>query len=187
MPLSYNRMKFLLECLADLDLQFKEAGGPGLFLFKGKPTTVFQSMRKRFGINKICYEQDCEPIWHKRDREVVSLCFELGIQAVEKVSHTLWDPMEIIKTNGGFAPLTYEMMLHTVEVVGLPLRPAADKVDFSGVRFGRISEDLAAGLGFIAGVSLSSKNGQKAVSTQILFRSQPQNISQFFNIKPKFS
>lgn len=157
MPVSFNRMRFLLESLADLDEQFKQHGGPGLFLFKGKPSEIFRSLKTQLGINKICYEQDCEPIWHKRDREVVTMCNELHIQTVEKVSHTLWDPMDIIKVNGGYAPLTYGMMLHTVDVVGLPLRPANDWVDFSGVRFGRIPENVSSDLNLITEVSLESQ------------------------------
>lgn len=152
MPVSYNRMKFLLECLNDLDEQFKQHGGPGLFIFRGKPAKILHNMKIKFGINKVCYEQDCEPIWHKRDLEIVSMCQKLNIQTVEKVSHTLWDPMDIIRVNGGFAPLTYEMMLHNIDVVGLPLRPANDDVDLSKIEFGRIPESLGVELGLIKGV-----------------------------------
>lgn len=157
MPVSFNRMRFLLESLADLDEQFKQHGGPGLFLFRGKPSQIFRSLKAQLGINKICFEQDCEPIWHKRDREVKTMCNELNIETVEKVSHTLWDPMDIINVNGGYAPLTYEMMLHTVDVVGLPMRPANDGVDFSGVRFGRIAENISSDLKLITEVSLESQ------------------------------
>jgi cryptochrome len=35
----------------------------------------------------------------------------LGIKWTEEVSHTLWNPHEIIETNGGIPPLTYEMFM----------------------------------------------------------------------------
>lgn len=97
----YNRMKFLLESLADLDDQFKKLGGHGLLLMRGNPVEIFRKMWKEFGITKICFEHDCEPIWNERDDNVKMMCQELGIQVVEKVSHTLWNPMDVIRTNGG--------------------------------------------------------------------------------------
>lgn len=38
-------------------------------------------------------------------------CLELGMEVIEKVSHTLWDPFDIIDANGGQPPLTYEMFV----------------------------------------------------------------------------
>ena len=35
----------------------------------------------------------------------------LDIAIYEHVAHTLWDPMDIIRANGGTPPLTYEMFL----------------------------------------------------------------------------
>lgn len=134
-------MKFLIECLADLDDQFREVGSR-LLIFSGNPVEIFKNLNEKLGINKICYEQDCEPIWRERDQSVENLCLELGIKVVEKVSHTLWNPMDVINANGGYAPLTYEMMLHTVNVLGLPQRPVNDKVDFSNVEFGKIPDSL---------------------------------------------
>lgn len=126
-----------------------------MLIFRGSPTTVFKRLSDVLGINKICYEQDCEPIWNKRDKEVEAMCRELNIQTVEKVSHTLWDPMDVINTNGGHAPLTYDMMLHTVSVLGLPKRPLNDEVDFSHVKLGEIPEELGIELGLFTRVSLS--------------------------------
>ena len=138
----YIRMKFLIDSLLDLDQQFKRHGGPGLFVFRGKPTTIFKRMHEEFGINKICYEQDCEPIWQRRDREVVQMCRELKIETVESISHTLWNPRDIIRANGGHAPLTYQMMLHTIDVLGPPNRPVELEADFSNVQFGNINDEL---------------------------------------------
>lgn len=135
-------MKFLLESLADLDEQFKTFGAPGLFIFRGNPVEIFRKLRDELGINKICFEKDCEPIWRKRDDEVENFCRQFSIEMVEKVSHTLWNPMDVIKANGGFAPLTYQMMLHTITVLGLPERPVNENVDFSHVKFGEIPEKL---------------------------------------------
>lgn len=104
-------MKFLIESLADLDTQFKQHGGHGLYIFRGNPLTIFKRLWEELGITKLCYEQDCEPIWDERDIGVVNMCRDLGIKTHEKISHTLWDPLEVIATNGNYPPLTYQMFL----------------------------------------------------------------------------
>ncbi|XP_050345943.1 cryptochrome-1 [Nymphalis io] len=129
----YNRMRYLLEALNDLDLQFKKYGGK-LHLIKGKPEHVFRRFWEVLGIRKICFEQDCEPIWRARDDCVRNLCREIGISCHENVSHTLWDPDSVIQANGGIPPLTYQMFLHTVAIIGDPPRPVGD-VDLKGVNF----------------------------------------------------
>lgn len=134
-------MKFLLESLQDLDDQLKKILGSGIWLLKGNPSDIFRKLHKNFGIHKICFEQDCEPIWKNRDENVKRTCKELGISVEERISHTLWNPKDVIKANGGYAPLTYEMMLHTINVLGFPARPEKD-ADFSGVKFGELSENL---------------------------------------------
>lgn len=135
-------MKYLLESLADLDEQLRAKGGRGLLLFQGDPTFIFRLLITELGINKICYEQDCEPIWRDRDAKIENLCEEFDVERVEVVSHTLWDPHAIVKANGGFPPLTYQMMLHTVSVIGPPNRPIDRPADFSRVRFGSIPDYL---------------------------------------------
>ncbi|CAB0002124.1 unnamed protein product [Nesidiocoris tenuis] len=134
-------MKFLLESLEDLDKQLKRHGGR-LHMFKGDPCSVFRRLWEDIEINKICFEQDCEPIWRERDQEVMSMCQELGIECIERVSHTLWDPKLVIKTNGGIPPLTYQMFLHTTSVIGTPPKPCPGP-DFSHIKFGSLSSSLA--------------------------------------------
>ncbi|CAG2067707.1 unnamed protein product, partial [Timema podura] len=101
-------MNFLLESLHDLDTQLRKFGGQ-LFLFQGSPVHIFERLWEEVGLQKICFEQDPEPIWHARDSSVKQFCEERGIHWVEKVSHTLWDPHQVVKINGGTPPLTYQM------------------------------------------------------------------------------
>lgn len=37
------------------------------------------------------------------------MCIKLKITCVEQVSHTLWNPVDIIEANGGSPPLTHDM------------------------------------------------------------------------------
>lgn len=132
----FNRMKFLLDSLKDLNDYFKRLGGK-LHLIEGQPDKVFSALNKHLKINKIAFEQDCEPIWEKRDNKVKSL----SISYIEKVSHTLWNPDEIITTNGGIPPLTYEMFLHTVQILGLPPRPV-DEPKWEGITFPNLPHEF---------------------------------------------
>ncbi|XP_017856393.1 PREDICTED: cryptochrome-1 [Drosophila arizonae] len=144
----YNRMRFLLDSLQDIDRQLQEAteGRGGLLICEGQPVRIFRRLHEHVGLHKICVEQDCEPIWNERDEAVKSLCRELSIEYVEKVSHTLWDPRTVIDTNGGIAPLTYQMFLHTVQIIGLPPRPVRDP-NFEGVKFVQLSPELRHDIG----------------------------------------
>ncbi|KAF4522540.1 Chryptochrome 1 [Ephemera danica] len=134
----YNRMRFLLEALADLDRQLRAVGGQ-LYLLQGSPSRLFQRLWEERSLTKLCFEQDCEPIWHARDAKVRATCIDRCIHCNEHISHTLWDPKEVIRTNGGSPPLTYQLFLHTVSVIGDPPRPVADP-DWSNVKFGKLPE-----------------------------------------------
>lgn len=138
--IGYNRMRFLLESLADLDNQLRAFGGR-LWICHGDPQQVFLRLWQEQSLTKVYFEQDCEPIWKKRDDAVRALCVERGIECVEFVSHTLWDPKAIINCNGGTPPLTYQMFLHTVNIIGKPPRPV-EVPDLSSVTFGEIVPNL---------------------------------------------
>uniref|UniRef100_A0A1B6CJU7 Cryptochrome-1 n=1 Tax=Clastoptera arizonana TaxID=38151 RepID=A0A1B6CJU7_9HEMI len=140
----YNRMRFILESLHDLDRQFRASGGR-LYVFNGSPIEIFQKLKQKLGVNRICFEQDSEPIWQPRDEAVKELCKQEGIECIEHISHTLWNPHEVIKTNGGVPPLTYQMFLHTVSAIGQPPRPVSD-ILWEGVKFGQISSGLISDL-----------------------------------------
>lgn len=116
----FNRMKFLLESLADLDRQLREIGGQ-LYVFRGNAVNVMRRLFEELNIQKLCFEQDCEPIWKARDDAIQNLCRMMDVKCVEKVSHTLWDPQQIIRTNGGIPPLTYQMFLVSIETYDIHL------------------------------------------------------------------
>nr|ACJ08741.1 cryptochrome [Sarcophaga bullata] len=144
----YNRLKFLLDSLEDINNQLRSVSLSlgRLYIMKGNPVQIFRSLHEQRGIKKLCFEQDCEPIWNRRDNAVKNLCHDLGITCIERISHTLWDPKKVINTNGGIPPLTYQMFLHTVQIIGLPPRPVPDP-DWHNVKFVKLSEKLIKDLG----------------------------------------
>lgn len=63
-------MKYLIEALQDLNSYFRKLGGK-LYIFRGDcPVRIFRRLWEEFGIRKLCFEQDCEPIWRNRDEKV---------------------------------------------------------------------------------------------------------------------
>ncbi|KAK3593872.1 hypothetical protein CHS0354_011477 [Potamilus streckersoni] len=129
---AFNRMRFLLESLHDLDESFKKFGGR-LFVFHGKPKAIFTKIFEEWGVTKLTFEQDPEPVWKARDNEIKQLCYEKGVTCIECISHTLWDPKQIIEANGGCPPLTYEIFRQVTSVLGPPPKPL-DIPDFSKIK-----------------------------------------------------
>merc|ERR1712128_392876 len=69
----YNKMAFMLECLEDLDTQFWYHGGK-LNMVEGDIVEVLRKISKHYTIGKLCFDQDCEPIWLERDNAVKNFC-----------------------------------------------------------------------------------------------------------------
>ncbi|KAK3927894.1 Cryptochrome-1 [Frankliniella fusca] len=141
---SYNRVRFFLECLQDLDSQLRAKKGK-LHFIQGDPVEVFDALRNIVPFELVAFEQDPEPMWETRDAKVKSFLDQHQIKWSEEISHTLWNPLEIIKTNGGIPPLTYEMFLHILSVVGDPPRPVEDP-EWSSVKFGSLPANIGNGL-----------------------------------------
>ena len=78
----YNKLSFMLECLEDIDTQLWYHGGK-LNLVEGDPKDVFKVLSKKFSIQKICFDQDCEAIWLERDNAVKNFCGTHRIEVVE--------------------------------------------------------------------------------------------------------
>uniref|UniRef100_A0A182Z9F6 Cryptochrome-1 n=1 Tax=Biomphalaria glabrata TaxID=6526 RepID=A0A182Z9F6_BIOGL len=128
---AFPRMQFLLETLQDLDENLKSHGSR-LYSFQGDPVEIFKKLIEEWGVTRITFEQDPEPVWQDRDTRVKNMCLELEIECIERVSHTLWDPQQIIKENGGTPPLTYAMFCQVADIVGPPPKPREDP-NFTGI------------------------------------------------------
>ena len=90
----------------DLDESFRSHGGR-LWIFHGDPKEVFLRLIPLWGVTHVSFELDLEPIWQERDCSVIHLLETQGIEVVDSVSYTLWDPREVIRANGGSPPLTF--------------------------------------------------------------------------------
>ncbi|XP_060172790.1 (6-4)DNA photolyase isoform X2 [Lycium barbarum] len=105
-----NRIQFLLESLVDLDLSLKKVGSR-LLVLKGDPGEVLIHCLKEWSIGKLCFEYDTEPYYQALDEKVKSYASAAGIEIFSPVSHTLYNPADIIQKNGGSPPLSYQSFL----------------------------------------------------------------------------
>ncbi|XP_019156292.1 PREDICTED: (6-4)DNA photolyase isoform X2 [Ipomoea nil] len=111
-----NRIRFLLETLVDLDSSLNNLGSR-LLVLRGDPSQVLIRCLKEWSISKLCFEYDTEPYYQALDAKVKNYASVAGIETFTPVSHTLFDPADIIHKNGGTPPLTYQSFL---KLAGIP-------------------------------------------------------------------
>ncbi|KAL9264830.1 (6-4)DNA photolyase-like protein [Drosera capensis] len=105
-----NRIRFLCESLRDLDEGLRRVGS-GLVVVKGEPGEVVIRCLKEWNIQKLCFEHDTDPYYQAMDARVKKYASSAGIEVFFPVSHTLFNPEDIIRKNGGKVPLTYQSFL----------------------------------------------------------------------------
>ncbi|GFP96357.1 (6-4)dna photolyase [Phtheirospermum japonicum] len=111
-----NRIGFLLESLVDLDLSLRKLGSR-LLVLKGEPSEVLFRCLKEWSIKKLCFEFDTDPYYQALDDKVKKYADAAGIEIFSPVSHTIFNPADIIQKNGGRPPLTYQSF---VKLAGEP-------------------------------------------------------------------
>ncbi|CAI6010230.1 unnamed protein product, partial [Closterium sp. NIES-65] len=105
-----------------------KARGSRLILVKGDPTIVIPKLVKQWGAKTLCFEFDTEPYALARDDKIKASMQEAGVRVVTPVSHTIFDPAEIINKNGGKPPLTYQAFCKRIGQPSPPVGPAPDKL-----------------------------------------------------------
>ncbi|MFQ6643387.1 hypothetical protein Gotur_018388 [Gossypium turneri] len=105
-----NRIRFLLESLADLDSSLKKLGSR-LLVLKGEPSEVLIRCLNEWDVRKLCFEYDTDPYYQALDDKAKNYASAAGIEVFSPVSHTIFDPADIIEKNGGRPPLSYQSFL----------------------------------------------------------------------------
>ncbi|XP_012284946.1 cryptochrome-1 isoform X2 [Orussus abietinus] len=117
-----NKWRFLLQCLEDLDCSLRKLNSR-LFVIRGQPADALPKLFKEWGTTNLTFEEDPEPFGRVRDHNISTLCKELGISVVQRVSHTLYKLDKIIDRNGGQSPLTYHQFQNIVASMEPPEPP----------------------------------------------------------------
>ncbi|WJX42806.1 (6-4)DNA photolyase [Trifolium repens] len=114
-----NRINFLLQSLGDLDVNLNKIGSR-LLVAKGDPYEVLIRCLKEWNIGKLCFEYDTDPYYQALDIKIKDFAIGAGIEVFSPVSHTLFNPTDIIRKNGGKPPLSYQSF---VKLAGEPPSP----------------------------------------------------------------
>nr|WJN01328.1 cryptochrome 2 [Pachycrepoideus vindemmiae] len=120
----FTDFRFLLQCLEDLDRSLHQLNSR-LFVIRGQPSDALPKLFKEWGTTSLTFEEDPEPYGRVRDENITTLCKELGISVVQRVSHTLYKLDEIIEKNGGSPPLTYHEFQNVIARMEAPEYPAS--------------------------------------------------------------
>lgn len=136
-----NKWRFLLQSLEDLDQSLRKLNSR-LFVIRGQPADALPKLLKEWGTTFLSFEEDPEPFGRVRDYNITTLCQELGITVIQRVSHTLYDLQNILDRNGGKAPLTYHQFLAIIAQMGPPPEPVSSTLTNNGnTIYTPISED----------------------------------------------
>ncbi|XP_040554636.1 cryptochrome-1 isoform X1 [Gallus gallus] len=123
-------VKFLLQCLEDLDANLRKLNSR-LFVIRGQPADVFPRLFKEWSIAKLSIEYDSEPFGKERDAAIKKLASEAGVEVIVRISHTLYDLDKIIELNGGQPPLTYkrfQTLISRMEPLEMPVETITPEV-----------------------------------------------------------
>nr|XP_042908256.1 cryptochrome-1 [Parasteatoda tepidariorum] len=120
--IGYNRLRYIIESLEDIDRTFKASGGR-LYVFCGEPTKIMKDLMTDWNITHLSYEDDIQPVWTDVESSIQDFCRERNVEIINKVSHTLYDPKDILKANRGNPPVTYNVFCQVAQSLGPPPKP----------------------------------------------------------------
>ncbi|ORY50797.1 (6-4)DNA photolyase [Rhizoclosmatium globosum] len=122
-----NRWLFFLESLQDVDRSLSESGSK-LLVLRGEPMTLFSTLFDTLIANgetvSLYFEADTSPYARNRDAAMLELCASKNIAVHTFNSHTLFNPSDVIKVNGGITPIVYQSFLKVITEKMPAIQPA---------------------------------------------------------------
>lgn len=108
-----------------------------LFVVRGNPTEKFPQLFKEWNVVLMTFEHDIEPYSVERDETVLKLAAQNKVEVIQEFSHTIFNPEQVVKKNGGSPPMTYQKFLSvasslkaSVPVANPPKVPSVCEPDF---------------------------------------------------------
>ncbi|XP_048589639.1 uncharacterized protein LOC5512527 isoform X2 [Nematostella vectensis] len=145
--LSPNRWWFLLESLRDLDYNLRSLGSR-LLVVRGQPVQEMPKLLDQWNIKRLTLEYDSEPPAKQRDAVVTHLAKNLGVEVIQRVSHTLYDVetvFEELYESDSYA--TWDGFLTFIDKLGSPEEPV-DLIDWRMCHPTRLSVPETSGSNF---------------------------------------
>mmetsp|Transcript_14320 Transcript_14320/g.29349 ORF Transcript_14320/g.29349 Transcript_14320/m.29349 type:complete len:570 (-) Transcript_14320:17-1726(-) len=125
------RMKFMLECLHDLDQTLAKHRCRILFLRGNCMVDTLLRFLQDYQVGALTFERDTEP-WAKRiDRRLMKETEKRGVKCFAHWSHTLFPPEQLLDLNEGHAPRTMKSFTTLIESAGEPEAPI--EVSLAGI------------------------------------------------------
>ena len=115
-----NRVGFLLDSLKCLDQDLRSKGSC-LFVAKGKPLEIMNSLIKDFQIQRLTFERDTEPYNKSIDDELFKSSEAQKVDVQSFSGQTLYDPDYLLELNEGKAPLTMKEFYKVISLADDPL------------------------------------------------------------------
>jgi cryptochrome len=120
-----NVWRFLLESLNDLNNRLqKKPYSTKLNIFYGQPTVILPQLIKKWNVVKITFQASqvsTESVKH--DEIVQTICSKYNVAVSSYFSHTLYNPLDLMKINNGQVPVTYKQFRRLLPHIGKPIDP----------------------------------------------------------------
>lgn len=120
-----NVWRFLLESLNDLDNRLqKKPYCIRLDILYGQPTVVLPEFIKKWNVVKLTFQASQvsnESVKH--DEIVKVICSNQDVLVSSYFSHTLYDPLDLVRINDGHIPVTYKQFCSLLPRIGKPSDP----------------------------------------------------------------
>jgi deoxyribodipyrimidine photo-lyase len=154
---STNGFNFLLESLSVLDDEIRSQGGK-LYIFHGDPAEIISMLRVNEGIDAVFINKDYTPYSRNRDRNISSVCGELGVGFHSYSDLLLVEPSLFSKADGRpYTVFTPFFKRASIEKIRRPMKFESKK------KWGVLRRDLERG-----NLNLDSKSDDGRVATREL-------------------
>jgi cryptochrome len=94
-----------------------------LHLIREAPQTVFPKLFELWKITHLVFEKDTDAYARDRDKEVMKLAEDAGVEVVVRVGRTLYDPDELVRHNGGRPTMSMSQTQKAAQPLGDPAKP----------------------------------------------------------------
>ena len=120
-----NVWRFLLESLNDLDNRLQKSPYyTRLNVFYGQPSVILPQLISKWNVVKLTFQTSQTSAESRKHDEIITLiCSQRKVIVSTHYSHTLYNPMDLIKLNNGQIPLSYKAFRRLLPLIGKPLDP----------------------------------------------------------------
>ncbi|KAI0386197.1 Cryptochrome/photolyase FAD-binding domain-containing protein [Hypomontagnella monticulosa] len=119
-----NRWQYLLDCQTDLSESIQKLNSKSkLFVLREAPQTLFPKLFKAWNVTHLVFEKDTDSYARERDKSIIALAEEAGVEVIIRYGRTLWDSDEVIAKHGGKPTMSIAQLQAAGQKVGKIPRP----------------------------------------------------------------